>query len=167
MKILRQEKWNAPVQIIFSILGFILFTAFFGNLVDHIAVYFFEVDWEELNPQTPTLFITLLLFIPCAVIYNIKRVVRAENGTLEEGLKIPFQRELKQKKTILTADADGLIIEQDAQLFFSLYAQRKDGFRILLDRKPNANPIKEVLYRLQKNELRSWPAATIIPTITP
>jgi hypothetical protein len=156
MRIIREQNWNKSLSLISAIVGFILSSFSFGSLLDYILLYVF--DWKtglpELKPQN--FWLSALASIPFIIAANISFVVRAHNGLLEAGIKLPFKKSLYQRIALEAKDQPKLSIEQGEDLFFNLYARGAKGLEILVDRKPNSIPIKETLDNLKNGELKAW-----------
>tara|TARA_R110000868_G_scaffold176425_2_gene414140 strand:- start:819 stop:1295 length:477 start_codon:yes stop_codon:yes gene_type:complete len=156
MLVIRAQNWNKSLSLISAILGLILSSFSFGSLLDYILLYVF--DWKtgllELKPQN--FWLSALASIPFIIAANISFVVRAHNGLLEAGIKLPFKKRLYRRIALTVKDQPKLSIEQGEDLFFNLYARGAMELEILVDRKPNSSPIKDTLENLKNGELKAW-----------
>jgi hypothetical protein len=119
MRIIREQNWNKSLSLISAIVGFILSSFSFGSLLDYILLYVF--DWKtglpELKPQN--FWLSALASIPFIIAANISFVVRAHNGLLEAGIKLPFKKSLYQRIALEAKDQPKLSIEQGEDLFLT------------------------------------------------
>lgn len=156
MLVIRTQHWNYPLSLISKVLIVLLSSFSLGSLLDYVLLYAFNWKTGVLEPRPQNFWLSTLASIPFLIAANIKLVVRAHNGLLEAGIKIPFKKSLNRRITLEAKDEPKLSIEQGEDLFFTLYARGAKGLEIIVDRKPNSTPIKETLVNLKDGELKAW-----------
>lgn len=156
-RVLRQEPWKpyltTTASIIAGLLGYYLGVLVFDLLVYHLldkGTHFKE------PPGSLTIGLLFLIRIPIALFGKMKIQTRVREGVVEKGLKIPFNKALRDAATIDTKTTKGLILKQGKDLYFELYALRNDDFKIHLERNPNRNPSLKIMQELKQTYLHNW-----------